>query len=190
MITNEDINKLPVESFSGEIILVETEEQSIKACEMLDSYIYIGFDTESKPTFKKGIKSKLSLIQLALDDVCYLFRVSKMKNIPNELINLFNNEKKVFIGLSIKDDLQKIRTKATVNSSNFIELQDVVKKMNLEEQSLKKIYARLFSKKISKKQQLSNWNNSNLSEAQKIYAATDAWACLKIYNKLENIKQI
>lgn len=187
-ISDEEINKLPVEVFNGKIVVIEKLGDVQLACDRLLKAKLIGIDTESKPSFRKGIESQLSLIQLALDDVCFLFRINKLRGIPSALSQVLNAKTLTLIGLSLKDDFSKIRSKANLNTENYIELQEMVKEFDIEEQSLKKLYAVLFDKKISKKQRLSNWNKSTLTSAQKMYAAIDAWACLKIYNKLNELK--
>ena len=101
-------------------------------------------------------------------------------------MNFLNSEETIKVGLSLRDDFGAIRKRSAIDPGNFIDLQDFVKSFCIQEASLQKIYAILFSKKISKGQRLTNWEAENLTEPQQRYAALDAWACLKIYNYLNS----
>lgn len=184
VITNDELNLLPKEVFSGVIETIDTIDQAKEACSILLKSELVGFDTETKPSFKKGIQHELSLVQLSLDNVCFLFRINKLGSIPQELIDVFNSRATKLVGLSLKDDFDKIRRIASVKPENFIDIQGIIEQYNIEEKSLRKIYALLFQKRISKGQRLSNWDADRLSPAQQMYAAIDAWACLRIYKKL------
>ncbi len=183
-ITKDEIAQLDVEVFPGRIFVINTTEQADKAVEELLKHEIIGFDTETKPSFKKGQKNKIALIQLSTETECYLFRLNNV-GISKGLKGLLNNSSVTKIGLSLKDDFAAMsgRTKSEMNS--FVDLQKYVENYGIEDKSLQKIYAILFHKRISKSQRLSNWEADELSEAQKAYAAIDAWACLKIYNELK-----
>lgn len=187
-ITKEEISELPVAIFPGRIIVVQTENEAKKAVEYLLKYNLLGFDTETRPSFKKGKSNKISLMQIATDDSCFLFRLNFI-GYPLFINELLTNETIKIIGLSLKDDFAAIRkrTKLDKVNYNYIELQSYVKKFGIEDNSLQKIYAILFGEKISKSQRLSNWDTDVLTPAQQKYAALDAWACLKIYNKLNKL---
>lgn len=188
VITNDELNQLPIAEFPGTIEVIDTIERSIWACDVLRKASLIGFDTETRPSFRKGVQNELSLIQLSLYETCFLFRISKLGEIPQALINIFDSKTIKLIGLSLKDDFDKIRKMTSLNPNNFVDLQNVVKGHNIEEQSLRKIYALLFQQRISKGQRLSNWDAEVLAPAQQMYAAMDAWACLRIYTKLMDNK--
>jgi len=189
-ITKEEINLLPLETFEGTVIVVDTEEMFSQALEVLNKQRLVGFDTETKPVFAKGKMNKVALIQIATEDTCFLFRLNVL-GFSDPLIEFFNNPNIRKIGLSIKDDFLMLRARSTkFDPQGFIELQSYVKTFGIEDNSLQKLYAILFGKKISKSQRLSNWEIEVLSKGQKNYAALDAWACLKIYQVLTKISEI
>ncbi len=188
-ITKEAISLMEMISFPGRIVVVDTLKDAEKATEYLKTVNCIGFDTETKPAFKKGQLNKVALLQLSTDDICFLFRINII-GFPKPLIEILNDKNILKIGLSIKDDFSSIRRCREFHPNSFIELQDFVKKYAIKEMSLQKIFALLFGKKISKSQRLSNWESDVLSEGQKKYAATDAWACKVIYDYLSKIDPI
>lgn len=183
-ITKETISQLPVEVFSGRIIVINTLRDAEKAVSYLSEFKMVGFDTETRPSFKKGQRYKIALMQISTDDTCFLFRLNRI-DIPKTLEEFLANEKVQKIGLSLRDDFFAMRKRTSIRPANFLDLQDFVGQFGIEDASLQKIYAILFSKKISKGQRLSNWEADVLSDSQKKYAALDAWACLKIYNQLK-----
>ena len=189
-ITKEEINLLPLESFEGTVVVVDTEEVFSQALEVLNKQRLVGFDTETKPVFAKGKMNKVALLQIATEDICFLFRLN-MLGFSDPLIEFFNNPNIQKIGLSIKDDFLMLRARSVkFDPHGFIELQSYVKTFGIEDNSLQKLYAILFGKKISKSQRLSNWEIEVLSKGQKNYAALDAWACLRIYQVLTKISEI
>ena len=182
-ITKEQLAELPKETFDGKIIVVDHQDQVAEAVAFLSRHKAIGFDTETKPAFKKGQNHKVALMQLATDEVCYLFRLNRI-GYPHTLVQLMSNPDIKKIGLSLRDDFAAIRQRSIRKPENFIDLQLFVDKFGIEDNSLQKIYALLFGRKISKNQRLSNWEAPQLTPAQQAYAAIDAWACLRIYNHL------
>lgn len=184
-ISKEQVSTLPIAKFAGRIIVVQTEQEAVKAASYLQKYSVLGFDTETRPSFKKGQNHKIALMQLSTQDTCFLFRLNFI-GIPEGLSQILANPDIRKIGLSLKDDFRAIkkRAKTDFEVANFIELQSFVKKFGIEDNGLQRIYAILFGEKISKSQRLSNWEADVLSEAQQKYASLDAWACLCIYNKL------
>lgn len=184
-ITKEILNELPIEQFPGRIIVVQDEKEVQKACDYLKGFNVIGFDTETRPSFKKGVTNKISLVQLSTEDTCFLFRVNLIE-FPDQLIEILTDTAIKKIGLSLRDDFSAIRKTKSVVPENFIELQTFVKKYGIEDNGLQRIYGILFGKRITKAQRLTNWSAEVLTDAQKSYAALDAWACLRIYNELKN----
>lgn len=182
-ITKEEINEMPVESFGGTINMVETEADADKALKTISEYDIVGIDTETRPSFKKGQTNKVSLLQISTEDTCWLFRLNKI-GYPDSLVRFFEDSRILKIGLSLKDDFRSLHKCMGFNPEGYIELQNFAGNFGITEKSLQKIYAIIFGKKISKSQRLTNWNATQLTERQKTYAATDAWACLKIYEKL------
>ena len=184
-ITKEAIAELPVEQFPGRIIVLTTEREANKAVDYLLKFPYLGFDTETRPSFKKGKSYKVSLLQVSTDDTCFLFRLNYM-GMPHSLVELFANKNVMKVGLSLRDDFKALRKRANIQPDNYLDIQSIVGQFGIEEVGLQKIYAILFQKKISKGQRLTNWEANILTDSQKNYAALDAWACLQIYKELNN----
>jgi ribonuclease D len=184
-ITKDDINNLPVETFEGPLVVIENEEDFQTMLEILEQEEVLGFDTETKPVFAKGKRNKVALLQIATATTCYLIRLNKI-GFPEGLVRLFTNTTILKIGLSIKDDFLMLRGRNDeMEPKGFIELQSFVKNYGILDNSLQKIYAILFGKKLSKAQRLSNWEAEELSSSQKVYAALDAIACRRIYFELK-----
>ncbi len=181
-ISNEEVNDLPLISFDGTITVIDTEEQQ-EAAEYLSRQKAIGFDTESRAVFKKGVKDTISLVQLSGPDRSFLIRVNKIP-LSQEIISVLQSRRIVKVGLAIRDDLLRMKQVNRFHPNRFIDLQSMVGDFGIREMSLKKITAIVTGHRISKAQRLSNWNAVSLTEAQQRYAATDAWICLEIYNKL------
>lgn len=178
------ISEMPKVTFPGRIIIIYSEEEARKAVAYLNRCEVVGVDTETRPSFKKGKINDVALLQISTRDTCFLFRLNRI-GIPDFLEEFLLNDV-LKIGLSLRDDFNMLRraNKKDPRVGNWIELQDYVGRFGIEEKSLQKIYAILFGKKISKSQRLSNWEADVLTEAQQQYAATDAWATLEIYLKL------
>ena len=184
-ITKEELAELPLEEFEGRIFVVLTEKEADKAVDYLMKFKTLGFDTETRPNFKKGQRNKVALMQISTDDTCFLFRLNRI-GIPDSLERLLSSEEVKKIGLSLRDDFGALRKRSEMEPTNFVDLQKVVGNYGIDAASLQKIYAILFKNKISKGQRLTNWEADVLTDAQQKYAALDAWACLRIYNHLNN----
>ncbi len=182
-ISKEELKDYPKTAFNGKIFVIENMKQYGAALDMLEGHTLLGFDTETRPSFKKGRINKLALVQLSTENEAFLFRVNKI-GLPSEILNLMSSKKIKKVGLGLKDDLQKLNQTVHFDANGFIDLQDIVEDYGILDKSLKKLSAIVLGHKISKNQQLSNWESKELTEAQQIYAATDAWVCLKIYQKL------
>lgn len=182
-ISKETVSELPIETFNGEIIIIDKAEDVATAIDDLSKHTKIGFDTETRPAFKKGQYNKVALIQLSTMDTCYLFRLNKI-GYPDEIDKIICNDNIIKIGLSLRDDFAAMNRRSEMTPVNFVDLQPFVDNYGIDDNSLQRIYAIIFGKKITKRQRVSNWEADKLSEAQKNYAALDAWACLKIYNYL------
>ncbi len=184
-IAKDVIAELPVEQFPGRIIVLTTEKEANKAVDYLLKFPVVGFDTETRPSFKKGQSYKVSLLQVSTDDTCFLFRLNHM-GFPTSIAEFFASTEVIKVGLSLRDDFNALRKRANIQPDNYIDLQSLVGNFGIEDVSLQKIYAILFQKKISKGQRLTNWEAEALTDSQKKYAALDAWACLQIYKELNN----
>ena len=181
------INSLPRAGFDGRIYIIQSETEAARAVDFLLCQPILGFDTETRPTFKRGQMHSVALLQVASHDVCFLFRLNLMHGLPRPIITLLQDKKVTKVGLSLHDDFLSLRRRAPFRQGTFIELQDEVKRIGIQDMSLQKIFAILFGQKISKGQQLSNWEADVLTEAQKRYAATDAWACILIYEEIRQL---
>ncbi|MDE6482936.1 MAG: 3'-5' exonuclease domain-containing protein 2 [Rikenellaceae bacterium] len=182
-ITNEEVNDLPLTAFGGDIVVVDSADQR-EAAAYLSSQKLIGFDTESRATFVKGAHNTISLVQLSGPDRAYLFRVNICPLSP-EIIRVLQSRAIIKVGLAIKDDIANMRTvNPLLYPHGFVDLQSIVGRFGIKELGLKKISAIVLGRRISKAQRLSNWNAVNLTEAQRVYAATDAWVCREIYRSL------
>ena len=183
-IEKNEISTMPTVAFEGRIITIDTTQAVDQAIIALSKEAYVGIDTETRPSFRKGVQHDVSLIQLSTPDTCFLIRLNRT-GIPDSLARFLENKQIAKIGLSLHDDYQGLCKRRKFKAGNFIDLQKEVGKYGIEEMSLQKIFAIIFGQRISKSQQLTNWENDVLTDKQKIYAATDAWACLKIYNELK-----
>ena len=177
------INTLPVVQFEGRIIVVISPGETKRAVDYLLSKDVLGVDTETRPSFKRGVSHIVSLLQVSTWDTCFLFRLNYTGLTP-AIIRLLEDTKVPKIGLSWHDDILSLHKRSDFTPGYFIDLQKRVGELGIEDMSLQKLYANFFGQKIMKRQQLSNWEQDVLTDKQKIYAATDAWACLKLYEEL------
>ncbi len=182
------INELPVVNFEGRIIVVQTEEEANKAVRYLMSQPLLGFDTETRPTFRPGPMNPVALLQVATDDTCFLFRLCKM-GMPDSVVRLLSDTEVRKVALSWRDDIGQLQRRRRFQTGDFFDLQNHVSEFGIKDLSLQKLFANVFGQKISKGQQLTNWEADVLTEKQKLYAATDAWACLRLYEELSWLKQ-
>ena len=173
---------------TGRIIVILTPGETEKAVRYLLTQDILGFDTETRPSFKRGHQYKVSLLQVSTPDTCFLFRLNHTGLTP-ALIQLLEDKTVKKIGLSWHDDINSLHKIGEFKIGHFIDIQDQVKEIGIEDLSLQKLFANLFGQKISKRQQLSNWEADILSDKQKVYAATDAWACIKLYEELIRLKE-
>lgn len=187
-ITEEEINEMPVLTFTGNIHQIRSDVDVQRAYDFLKNFKELGFDTESKPSFKKGQKNHVSIIQLSTRDDAFVFQLKYIHEI-DKILKILSDPEILKIGVAISNDMHELRRVQSFQDKNFVDLQKYVKNFNIESLSLKKIAAIVLEGKISKRQQRSNWSLDNLSEAQLKYAATDAWACLLIYEKLKEIEE-
>lgn len=182
------IQELPRVLFEGRIIVVFTEREANRAVDYLMKQKLLGFDTETRPSFKKGQMFQVALLQVATPDTCFLFRLNRI-GLPDSIIRLLEDRTITKVGLSLQDDLRMLHARRPFETGTFVELQKEVKDIGIEDNSLQKIYANLFGEKIAKNQQLSNWEADVLTEAQQRYAATDAWACIQIHDEVARMKR-
>ncbi len=183
-ITKEEIAKLPLTKFNGEIIVIDDKKKLDKIIPFLKNEKILGFDTETRPAFKKGKINNVALLQLSSNEKAYLFRLNKI-GLPNSLKEILNDENILKVGIAIRDDIRILQKLNYFEPNAFIGLQKFVKQFNIENNGMKKLAAIVLKSRISKAQQLSNWENEELTQPQLSYAATDAWICYKIFKALE-----
>ncbi|MGP1546296.1 MAG: 3'-5' exonuclease [Prevotella intermedia] len=184
----KSIPDLPRVTFQGKIVVVLNEAEANKAVDYLLSADILGIDSETRPVFKKGQHHKVALLQVSTRDICFLFRLNLI-GMPPCIIRLLEDTTVLKVGLSLHDDFMMLHQRADFKKGRFIDLQDIVSQFGIEDLSLQKLYANLFHERITKRQQLSNWEAPVLTEQQKTYAATDAWTCIQIYERLQELRK-
>ncbi|NMM48639.1 3'-5' exonuclease [Marinigracilibium pacificum] len=182
-ITKEEVNELPLQAYEGEVVLLEDPKGYKEAVKEIREYSIIGFDTESKPSFTKGIKNQIALVQLATDEKVYLFRLPK-GDMPAELKKILEDPNIEKIGIGIDDDINDLRRIGVAKPKCFLDLNKLAKKAGFHNTGARNLSAMVLGFRISKSAQTSNWERDELTDKQISYAATDAWICLKIYEKL------
>lgn len=185
-ITKQELSTLPLVSYTGRIILVDTEESVDEAAKSLAKETVIGFDTETKPAFKRGQTNNVALLQLSTPSECFLIRLNRI-GLPSPIKEILENDSILKIGVSIHDDFHNLHKLYDLQPKGFIDLQNFVKDYSIFDNSLARIYAILFGMRISKGQRLTNWEAEELTPHQQAYAALDAHACVEIYHQLINI---
>lgn len=185
-ISKKEINSLPFISFNGQICLCDNEKKINDAAKELKKEKIIGFDTETKPSFKKGEYYSPSLLQLASAKTVYLIHLKKSP-ITSPIIKIFENKNIIKTGVAIQRDILDLKKVTSFNSQNFIELSEIAKKNGVENLGLRSLTALFFGSKLSKKEQVSNWARSKLTDSQIKYAATDAWISRELYVLFLNI---
>lgn len=182
------IQTLPRVVFEGRIVVVLTAAEAEKAVDFLLTQPILGVDTETRPSFRKGRVNQVALLQVATHEVCFLFRLNLI-GMASAVIRLLEDTKVPKIGLSLHDDLMMLERRGSFKRGNFIDLQQKVKEIGVEDMSLQKLFANFFGQRITKREQLSNWEIDILKDKQKVYAATDAWTCILLYEELIRLEQ-
>lgn len=182
------ISGLPRFTYEGRIVVIQGKAEAEKAVAALEKSEILGIDTETRPTFRKGIVHQVALLQIANKNICFLFRLNSFGFIPS-LRQLLANKDILKVGLSLKDDIHMLAQRHAFVPGQFLDLQDYVREMGIKDMSLQKIFANVFHQRISKSAQLTNWEADVLSPSQKIYAATDAYSCLLLYDELKHLRE-
>jgi len=182
-ISKEDVASLDLIQYEGPIRVIDSMELFDQEIQRISRQTHLGFDTETRPSFKKGKMHPTSLIQIATLDQAWIIRVNLL-GYPGKLLKLLSDEAPLKIGLGLQDDLRRLRADFQFEPGGFLDLQNYVPAFGIDEKGLKKISGIVLNRRISKAQQVSNWEAEVLSEAQLRYAATDAWICLMIYRQL------
>lgn len=184
-ITREEIAELPIAVYEGRVVIVDDEQDVKAAVEPLLNASVLGFDTETRPAFKKGEKYPVSLLQLATPDYVVLFRLNKIK-LPALVVSIFENPNIIKVGVGIRDDIKALNGSRPIQPKGFVDLQVVASDYGIKDKSFSKLMAILFGVHTSKRQRVTNWAADELTEAQIRYAATDAWGACIMYNKLKS----
>ena len=182
-ISKDLLQWMPVAAFEGEVVVVDREEQVAEAVAYLRTQPVIGVDTEARPSFQRGVHYPTALVQIASHERCYLFRLTHI-GMPQELADLFADPAIRKVGLAFRDDINGLRRRRDFTPANCVDVQSMVARYGILDLGLQKVFAICFGKKISKSQQLTNWENTHLTPEQARYASTDAWATLLIYEDL------
>ncbi|MDE5943972.1 MAG: 3'-5' exonuclease domain-containing protein 2 [Rikenella sp.] len=182
-ITNEEINTLAVGRFPGRVLVVDSEATMREAEAVLQGATLVGYDTETRPSFQKGLKYGTALVQISTADTALLFRVKQMP-LSETVLEMFSSPEVIKVGAAIRDDIRGMRKVAEFRPAGFVDLQSVVGRWGIEELSVKKMAAIVLGIKVSKAQRLTNWEAVRLTEPQQEYAAMDAWVCREMYLRL------
>ncbi len=185
-LSKEEINALPIVRYEGKIELVTTAEELDKALKVLHKEHLLGFDTETKPSFRKGKLNNPALVQLAAENVVYLIQLVHVP-FAAELAGLLSNERIIKVGVSIFEDMRELQRIYNFEAAGIMDLGNIARANNLETQGLRNLAANFFDYRISKGSQCSNWSASTLSEKQIIYAATDAWIGRKVFVRMQEL---
>lgn len=188
-ISVEELAAFELSWFKGEIVLVDNLKTFHEVFPRLLGSDLLGFDTETRPTFKKGRKNSVSLIQLSTGDLACLFRINKI-GIPDEMVGLLSDPSVIKAGVAVHDDIKFLKSIKKFSPGGFTDLQNFVKDFGIQSSGLKKLAAIILGFRISKRQQVTDWEAEQLTEAQQVYAATDAWVCYQIYRKLINGNEV
>ena len=188
-ISNDEASSLPVARFEGETIVVDREEQVEEACAYLRQHRLLGFDTETRPSFTPKVTNKVALLQLFGGARCYLFRLNCI-GLPSAVAKLLADGSIVKVGVAVHNDILGLAQLRHFTARGFVDLQNEVGRYGIENKSLRKVAGIVLGHKISKAQRLSNWEANTLTQQQLVYAATDAWACVEIFNALDAIEPV
>lgn len=183
VIDNDSVAALPAARFGGRIVVVDTDEMVEAACRDLQQYDMIGFDTETRPSFRAGVSYKVSLLQLSTPDVCYLIRLCRVR-LSNSILKILGSRRILKVGVDVGGDIRALHALRHFRADGFVDLQTEAPRWGIEEKSLRKLSALVLGMRISKAQRLSNWEAGVLTEQQREYAATDAWVSMHILERM------
>ena len=185
-ISKTEINDLPRKTYTGSIHVIDSDAKMHAAAQHLLSEKILGFDTETRPAFKKGESYLPSLIQLAALDRVYIFQLKHIRSYE-PIADILNDKKVLKAGIAVNDDIKKLNGIFSLGSSGFVELAEMASKAGIKNAGLRGLAALLFGFRISKQTKCSRWDASALAHEQIVYAATDAWICRELYFALNGI---
>ena len=184
-ITKEEVMELPLSSYSGKVRIVSSMEDINEAMQVISKSSVVGFDTESRPTFKKGQIRNISLIQIATEREVFLLRMKEV-GLTDSVIDFLESKSIQKIGIGLEDDKQLLNRIRRFTPTNFLDLNVQMPVIGAEKIGARNLAAMILEIRISKSAQTSNWENPTLTDKQIQYAATDAWICLEIHKKLKD----
>ena len=190
-ITKDEINRLPMKQYEGPIHLIRTPDEAEQAAETLKRETLLGFDTETRPTFRVGEYYQPSLLQLAAGSAVFIFQI-KLTGLTQGLCDVLSSPGIIKTGVSIRSDVSELRKLSAFEPAGFIELATCAKQAHIQNLGLRGLAALLLGFRVSKREQTSNWAKPELTESQLRYAATDAWLGHEIYlhmNRLGLIRE-
>jgi len=183
-LTKEQINELPLMAYEGKPILLLDTSRMEQCLNDLSKCDLVGFDTETRPSFKKGEVHPVAMVQIACDKNVYLFRIHHCGFIP-ALADFLGNNAVTKVGIGIREDLKSLKQMRPFSSESFVDLSVLGQKIGISHPSVRYMSAHFLGGRISKSQRVSNWAAPQLRDQQIKYAATDAWVCLMIYQKMK-----
>lgn len=186
-IDNDSVAALEAARFGGRIVIVDKMEDVEAAYNDLKSHTMIGFDTETRPSFRAGVSYKVGLLQLSTPDTCYLIRLSRIR-LDNRILKILGSRQILKVGADVSGDIRALHALRNFNANGFVDLQVEASRWGIEEKSLRKLSAIVLNKRVSKAQRLSNWEAESLTPQQQEYAATDAWICPEILKELQRVE--
>lgn len=188
-ITREEINALPLMKFDGPIHVVDQKDQVKPAVERLLQEDVLGFDTETKPSFKKGVSYLPALIQFANDEEAWLFRING-NGMHKAILEVLQSEKTKKVGVALHDDIKHLQKVRKFKPSGFVDVASVANDAGILKRGLRNMTGILLGGRLSKSAQLTNWAQGTLTKNQLVYAATDAWVSLKLYHRFKELDLI
>jgi len=184
-ITPEEIEEMELAAFPGRITVITQRNSDFEhAVAHLSAQRFIGFDTETKPVFQPHQpRHQTALLQLASETEAFLFRLHEL-GLPQEIAGLLSDPYITKIGAAVGEDIHGLQHYCPFEPHRFMDLQSFGSQYGIQEKSVRKMAAIILGCKVSKAQQCSNWEADPLTDAQLLYAATDAWICVKMYKAL------
>ncbi len=182
--TNEQINAHPIRKYQGRIHLIRTSEEVEPAAQQLEKETVLGFDTETRPTFRVGQSYPPAVLQLAGEQAAYVFQLQHCR-LSKALCRLLANPKITKAGVAWARDVQELRKLASFTPAGFVDVGELAKQAGCPSHGLRGLAPLLLGFRVSKHAQTSNWAKATLTQAQIEYAATDAWVGRELYQKLQ-----
>lgn len=184
IITKDEINQLPIYKFDGKITVITKLDDVLKAIKHLKKESILGFDTETKPSFNKGVQHSVCLLQLSSATETFLFRLNYL-GLPEELTKILESPTIIKVGVAIQDDIKALQKLTPFKQDGFCDLANLAKKLKIKNLGLRSLAAILLHTRISKASKLSNWENQKLTDAQITYAAIDSHISRELYIHIE-----